>query len=70
MKEQGTKITENIPPPLLCVIEVEQVRGILVYGKVQGGTGLWLQQEQDCQRVHLNFHVPPKEFVALTTLDG
>ena len=68
MKEQGTKITENGTPK--CVIEVDQVRGILVHGKEQGGTDLWLQQEQDCQRVHLNFQVPTKEFVALTTLDG
>ena len=68
MKEQGTKITENGTPK--GVIEVDQVRGILVHGKEQGGTDLWLQLVKDCQRVHLNFQVPMKEFVALTTLDG
>ena len=70
MKEQGTKITESIPPPMVCVMEIQNIKGTVVHGKEQGGTDLWLQQEQDCQRVHLNFQVPAKEFVALTTLDG
>ena len=68
MKEQGTKITENGTPT--CVIQVEQLRGILVHGKEQGGTDLWLQLVKDYQRVHLNFQDPAKEFVALTTPDG
>ena len=67
MKEQGTKITEKI---LESVIVVQIIRGIVVHGKEQGGTDLWLQQEQDCQRVHLNFQITMKEFVALTTPDG
>ena len=66
MKEQGTKITEKI---FISVIEVMQVR-VVVHGKEQGGTDLWLQLVKDCQRVHLNFQVTMKEFVALTTLDG
>ena len=67
MKEQGTKITEKI---FISVIKVMKRRGIVVHGKEQGGTDLWLQLVKDCQRVHLNFQVTMKEFVALTTPDG
>ena len=54
MKEQGTKITEKI---FISVIKVMKRRGIVVHGKEQGGTDLWLQLVKDCQRVHLNFHI-------------
>ena len=66
MKEQGTKITEKI---FISVIEVMQVR-VVVHGKEQGGTDLWLQLVKDCQRVHLNFQVTRKGFVALPSPDG
>ena len=70
MKEQGTKITENMPPPMLYVMEIQDIKGTVVHGKEQGGTDLWLQLVKDCQRVHLNFHPREKEFVTLTSLDG
>ena len=74
MKEQGTKITKNTAQGCKIAFVIEEVICMevknLLHGKEQGGTDLWLQQEQDCQRVHLNFQDPSKEFVALTTPDG